>query len=146
MWEGCNMKRLTQLWLAASMLAGLYLAGATSASFAQQRYTPSRPTVSPYLDLFRPRVRGGQLPNYYTFVRPQLRQSQINQSNQQVLQQQSQAIQQLQSSFQQGQQGQAGGPLVAPTGKGSWFARPGSRSTFLNTSRYYSQSGSSQRR
>lgn len=31
-------------------------------------YNPQRPTLSPYLDLFR--RDGGALPNYYTFVRP----------------------------------------------------------------------------
>ena len=33
-------------------------------------------------------MNGGQLPNYYIFVRPQLQQNQINQFNQQLLQQQ----------------------------------------------------------
>ena len=35
------------------------------------RYEPSRPTVSPYLNLLRRDV--GPLPNYHSLVRPQLR-------------------------------------------------------------------------
>ena len=41
------------------------------------RYQPSRPTVSPYLNLLRRDV--GPLPNYYSLVRPQLNQNEFNQ-------------------------------------------------------------------
>jgi hypothetical protein len=50
-------------------------------------------------------------------------------------------ITQLQTGVQDIEQRQAEGPLVAPTGHSSWFGNPGTRSSFLNTSRYYSQSG-----
>jgi hypothetical protein len=44
----------------------------------------------------------------------------------------------MQSQFQQFGQGQPmGGPLVAPTGRGSGFMQSSGR--FLNTSRYYSR-------
>jgi hypothetical protein len=113
---------------------------AASASFGQvRRYEPSRPTISPYLQLFRDRDRNPRLPNYYSFVRPMQQQYQMNQFQQQQLQRQSQQIGQLQSQVQQFQQGQFTGPLVAPTGKGAGFMRPSSRNAFMNTSRFYSQ-------
>lgn len=140
------MQRRTSLWLAASVLAGLCAASASPASFAQQqqRYSPSRPTVSPYLNLFRPSA-SDNIPNYYSLVRPQQQQYQVEQQHQQLLQQQEQQIQQLQSSVQGVQQQQLLGPMVAPTGHGSWFARPATKSSFMNTSRFYSQSGTAKR-
>jgi hypothetical protein len=115
---------------------------AASASEAQvRRYEPSRPTVSPYLNLFRNRDSNPFLPNYYSFVRPLQQQYRLNQTQEQLLQQQGRAIGQLQSQVQQLGQAQMRGPLVAPTGKSSGFMRPGTRSTFLNTSRFYPQPG-----
>jgi hypothetical protein len=104
-----------------------------------RRYQPSRPTVSPYLNLFRERT--GTVPNYYTLVRPFQDQYHTNQLQQQYMRQQNQVIQQLQSEVYGLQQNPAS-PQVAPTGKGGWFIQPGTRNTFMNTSRYYSQSGS----
>lgn len=46
------------------------------------RYQPTRPTVSPYLNLLRPNESA--VPNYYSFVRPQL-QAQENQQRQQAI-------------------------------------------------------------
>jgi hypothetical protein len=113
---------------------------AASASFAQvRRYEPSRPTISPYLQLFRNRDRNPYLPNYHAFVRPMQQQYQTNQMQQQEIQRQGQTIGRLQSQVQQFQQGQFTVPLVAPTGKGAGFMRPSSRNAFMNTSRYYSQ-------
>jgi hypothetical protein len=141
------MQRATQLLMVVSTLIAMHLFGATSVSLAQRptRYSPSRPTVSPYLNLFRPR-EVGSVPNYFSLVRPQLQQNEINQLNQQVLQRQTQAIQQLQTNVLN-PQSQAQGPLVAPTGKSSWFAQPAKRSTFMSTSptgnasRFYSRAG-----
>jgi hypothetical protein len=113
-----------------------------SAINAQQvrRYEPSRPTVSPYLDLFR--FRDSNLPNYYTYVRPLQREQEFQQRQALINNQQTRTLRQLQTNVGDLNRAATAGPLVAPTGKGSWFARPGSRSTFLDTSRYYSQSGS----
>lgn len=41
-------------------------------------YEPTKPTVSPYLNLLR--TNFGPLPNYQSLVRPQLRQQSFNQS------------------------------------------------------------------
>jgi hypothetical protein len=95
--------------------------------------------VSPYLNLFR--NEAGAVPNYQVLVRPLQQQYEVNQLQQRLLLQQTQVVQQLQFNMKSLEQ-QATGALVAPTGHGSWFARPSSRSTFLNTSRYYSQAGS----
>ncbi len=124
-----------------SVVAGLLVLHAATASVAQvRRYEPSRPTVSPYLQLFRDgRDRNRALPNYYAYVRPLQQQQQVNQTQQRLLQQQSQTIGQLQTTVQDLQFRQAEGPLVAPTGKGSWFGRPGA-ATFRNTSGFYGRS------
>lgn len=50
------------------------------------RYQPSRPTISPYLNLLR--RDAGPIPNYYTLVRPQLNQIDINQRQRVTNQQQ----------------------------------------------------------
>jgi hypothetical protein len=68
-----------------------------SAQYPQQpRYTPARPTVSPYLNLLR--RDAGPVPNYYSLVRPQLQQQAINQQVSTNLLQQEQNIGQLQDA------------------------------------------------
>jgi hypothetical protein len=140
------MERSARQSLVIGLFVGTLAVNAANASWAQvQRYEPSRPTVSPYLNLFRENDENPFLPNYHSLVRPLQQQYRINQQQQQILRQQSQALGQLQLSVQQFERREAQGPLVAPTGNASWFARPSSRSTFLNTSRYYSQSGNLRR-
>jgi hypothetical protein len=104
-----------------------------AASDAQQRYQPSRPTVSPYLNLFR--ENNGVIPNYQSLVRPMLQQQAINQYQGQLLQQQNRRISQLQTGQSQLEQ------AASPTGKGGAFNRMGSSSTFQNTSRFYPGAG-----
>ena len=134
--------------LAISLLAGISLFSIGRAGDAQvRRYEPSTPTVSPYLNLFRDDVDNrSRLPNYYLYVRPLEQQYRANQQQRVQLQQQKREIGQLQANVEELDRRQAEGPLVSPTGTGSWFGRPGTRSTFLNTSRYYSQSGTVQQR
>ncbi len=134
-------------WLLAGLLVSLHAAFAPSASEAQvRRYEPSRPTVSPYLNLFRNDGFDNQvLPNYHSLVRPLQQQYDTNQRQQRALQQQNRSLRQLNTNLQSIEERQAAGQLVAPTGKGSWFANPGTRSTFQNTSRFYSQSGTAAR-
>jgi hypothetical protein len=98
-----------------------------------QRYQPARPTVSPYLNLLR--QNNSALPNYYSLVRPDLQQYQVNQQQQTLLLQQNAEIQRLQTNLLRTQ---TEGPV---SGTPSWFQTPGSRSTFLNTSRYYGRAG-----
>jgi hypothetical protein len=139
-----NMRFHRRIWqLGILAVSYLLTASASTDSLAQQRrYEPSRPTVSPYLQLFRDdNRRNNAVPNYYTFVRPMLQQYQVNQAQQRLLLQQSQEIGRLQTNVQALEQQQAQGLLIAPTGKGSWFNRPSTRSSYLNTSRYYSKSG-----
>jgi hypothetical protein len=137
------MKEASNAWLRAGLLSSFLLISATSESIAQQRrYEPSQPTVSPYLQLFRNDVgQNSALPNYFNFVRPLQQQYQVNQTQQRLLQQQYQAIGQLRSNVQALEGQLAQGQVVAPTGKGSWFNRPSTKSGYLNTSRFYSQSG-----
>lgn len=117
-----------------ALTAALVAAGATDALAQRpQRYQPSRPTVTPYLNLLR--NNNSPLPNYYSLVRPQFNQQALNQQQQTVLLNQQRQIQGLQAGLLRGPQSQ--GPV---TGNASWFMNPGSRSTFLNTSRYYSRS------
>jgi hypothetical protein len=79
------------------------------------RYQPSRPTISPYLNLYR--TQRGPIPNYHLYVRPILQQQQINA-------QQSAAVNQLQQGLQETQHTQHG-----PTGIGAGYR---------NFSHYYS--------
>jgi hypothetical protein len=123
-------------------LVGAVVLNAATASIAQvKRYEPSRPTVSPYLNLFRQNETNPFLPNYFSLVRPLEQQYRINQEQQRQLQQQNQSIGRLQSNVTSIERRQAEGVLVAPTGKGSWFGRPSTRSRFLDTSGYFSQAG-----
>ena len=120
--------------LAVAITAGLLVLGSSAAGAAQaQGYQPSKPTVSPYLNLFQ-NGRNGQfnraLPNYQALVRPQLQQQQINQTQQQLLQEQNSTLQQLQGTVQILQQQKTGQQVV--TGHGS---------SFMNTSRYYANAG-----
>jgi TolA-binding protein len=123
-----------RFWLSVAIVAGFIVLASSGGSMAHaQGYQPSRPTVSPYLNLFQ-NNRNGQLnralPNYYTLVRPQLQQQQVNQTQQQLLQQQNGTIEQLQGTVQILQQQKTGRQVV--TGHGS---------AFMNTSRYYAQAG-----
>jgi len=97
---------------AACGLALVVAAAGSSASMAQgvRRFQPSRPTVSPYMNLFRNNT--GPLPNYYSLVRPQIQQEAFN--AQQVAQQaqQNSALKMLQSQT---------APPLTPTGKSSGF-------------------------
>jgi hypothetical protein len=125
-------------------LAGIVWWGAAAASEAQyqQRYQPNRPTVSPYLDLFR--FNDSNVPNYYTLVRPMQQQRVFEQQQQRLNQQQLRELSQLQSNVQALELGPVTAPQVAPTGKGSWFARPGG-AAYLDTSDYFSRVGSGSR-
>ena len=55
-----------------------------------QRYQPSRPTISPYLNLLR--QNESPVPNYYSFVRPQLQTQERYQQQQAINFQQQTAI------------------------------------------------------
>jgi hypothetical protein len=71
------------------------------------RYQPVRPTVSPYLNLYR--TQRGPIPNYHLYVRPILQQQQINA-------QQNAAVNQLQQGLQQSQN-----TVQGPTGIGAGY-------------------------
>ncbi len=113
---------------------------AASGAQGVERYEPSTPTVSPYLNLFRNDQNGrSPVPNYYSLVRPLQNQYRTNQIQQQILQQQSQSIGQLQENAQQLQL-EKGQPVVQ-TGHRSWYFNPGTRTKFRDTSQYYSRVG-----
>ena len=127
-------------WVAGIAVGAWF--GIAAACNAQQvrRYEPSRPTVSPYLNLFRNQT--GVIPNYQSLVRPLLQQNVINQQQRQINAQGGAAIGQLQSGLTELQQ-QALPTTMTPTGKSGWFLQPSSRQSFMNTSRYYERAGSS---
>ena len=75
------------------------------------RYSPQRPTISPYLNLTR--NGRGSLPNYYSLVRPQLNQQSFDRQAAATARSQALAIQSLKSV-----------PLTqvsGPTGTGSVY-------------------------
>jgi hypothetical protein len=86
------------------------------------RFQPSRPTVSPYLNLFRRDT--GPIPNYHLYVRPIQRQQAFNDQQQLLNLQQGMEMQQLQENLIQVQRSATG-----PTGIGAGFR---------NFSHYYS--------
>jgi hypothetical protein len=135
-----NAKQFGRL---AAVLAGVVLASqaVTCEAQYQRRYQPSRPTVSPYLNLFRP--NNNVIPNYQSLVRPEQDALRFRQQQLQYDRRQTQQLDQLRTNLQTMQQPAVTSELVAPTGKGAWFNRSGP-STFQNTSRFYSQSGVSQ--
>jgi hypothetical protein len=135
-------------WLCNRVLVGCFVLAAATAATAgtahAQRYEPSRPTVSPYLNLFQNNRIGrsnSALPNYYSFVRPLQQQQQTNQIQQQLLQQQGGTIGHLQGNVQLLQKQLQAGPLVAPTGHSSWFDNPGTRTKYRDTSSYFARAG-----
>lgn len=129
----------------AAVLAALATASESSAQ-VRQRYTPSRPTVSPYLNLLR--TNASPVPNYYAIVRPQLQQNDFQrqqtelqfQQNQRLLRQ-DEEITQLRTNLLRTQQG-----AEVATGNSSWFQTNGSRQQFMNTSTYYSRVGTGRAR
>jgi hypothetical protein len=126
--------------MAIAVLASAWLLVDAGASYGQyqRRYEPSRPTVSPYLNLFR--FNNSVVPNYQSLVRPEQEALRFQQRQQIYDRQQTQQMNQLRSNVTQLQQAPVARELIAPTGHGAWFQREGGAS-FQNTSGYYSQSG-----
>ena len=126
--------------LAIAVLA-VGIAFFAKASDAQdtERYEPSTPTVSPYLNLFRNDNGRSALPNYYSLVRPLQNQYRTNVIQQQILQQQGQAINQLHqtTTLLESAQNQP----MSETGHQSWFFNPGTRTRFQDTAQYFSHAG-----
>ncbi len=130
-------RRISVLVLVSAMLS---LCAEAQAQRQVGSYTPSKPTLSPYLWLTRP--NNGPLPNYQTFVQPLKNQAQIDSNQQYDIQdlqqgQQQQTQQQLQfqqQSAQQQSQWKITPPAVAPTGIAAGFNNLGG---------YYGGSGAS---
>jgi hypothetical protein len=84
----------------------------------------ARPTISPYLNLYRDEADSEVVPNYFAFVRPQLEQQEANQRQQQQLEQ-------LERRF----------PSGMPTVVGPQYGGSAGRSTparFMDTAQFYS--------
>jgi hypothetical protein len=114
--------------------AGPALAQAGARPQASQipRYTPSTPTVSPYVNLLN--RNGGAASNYYGLIRPLQRQASINSAQTQsaaVEEQQIRNVKEQQESFEQ--------PTVKPTGTAGWFQNPGTTASYQDPSHYYGQ-------
>ena len=111
-----------------AVLAVLALTAAVQAQTRRPtRYTPARPTTSPYLTLFND--AGGPVSTYFGVVRPQQRFAQVAQRQNQELRYQQQRINELSQGVTQEQ--------LAPTGRGAWFGVGSQRSVYRDTSHYY---------
>ncbi len=88
-----------------------------------QRYSPRRPTLSPYLNYFR--RDSGLLDNYNAFVAPRQRLQSRLQTQEAVIYQQQQQLRQVQNSVSRYRQAGAG--------------ITGTHSTFMNYSHYFQQ-------
>jgi hypothetical protein len=111
-------------------LAGVVASSATVVSAQQRpaRYTPARPTISPYLNLLRRDT--GPVPNYFTLVRPEFQQRAINQQQQAINELQRQDLLNQEQSLQQLQDSalRLRDPSMRSTGTGGGF---------MNFSHYY---------
>lgn len=105
---------------------GIAIASGSRASNGQDipRYSPQRPTISPYLNLLR--NDNGSLPNYYSLVRPQLFQQSFDNRVLMANRAQERAIQKLSDL--------ASTETTGATGSGSSF---GDLSHFGNRSHFY---------
>ena len=90
--------------------------------FSQIGYTP---TLSPYLQLDRGNNMNEPTPNYFTFVRPRLRQNETNRRQEAELHRLGRQVQQVTTMETQGSTDQA-------------KAATGHRTYFLNTGQFYS--------
>jgi hypothetical protein len=81
--------------LSLTLLAAL--AGESRAQQSVPSYRPATPTLSPYLQLFRPNP--GPLPNYQSFVQPLQNQQQTNLMQQTQITQLQQSQQELQQQY-----------------------------------------------
>jgi hypothetical protein len=118
-----------------SLMIGVVIAFWGTQVTAQRQprsYTPSQPTVSPYLNLLRRDT--GPVTNYYTLVRPQQQQQAINRQQQANNQQQQSFLQTQQQGLRTVQQGllQIRQSQASPTGRGGGFMN---YSHFYNFSR-----------
>jgi hypothetical protein len=95
---------------------GLGVGQSLSGSKPFSNYSPG-PTVSPYLNLFRVDLGGGNN-NYSTLVQPQLRQQAINQQQQQVDTQTARRLQSIQAESAYNTQGNQ---QIYPTGHQTVF-------------------------
>lgn len=94
-------------------------------------YAPSRPTVSPWLNLYN--RNAGPIDNYHNYVRPQIELRDTLQQQENQIGQQGSSIKSLgQQVTRMGETGR-----MAPTGIGS---------RYMNLSHYYARQGGSQTR
>ncbi len=105
---------------------GIMLAvhGRNSAGQDRPRYTPQRPTISPYLNLLR--NDSGPLPNYYSLVRPQLNQQSFDNRILSTTRAQELQVRKLNEVTD--------AAAAGPTGTGGTF---GNLSQFRNRSHFY---------
>jgi hypothetical protein len=104
-------------------------AGGVAPAAKPFQFTPQRPTISPYLNLYRDE-RDDTLPNYFAFVLPQLQQQQFVQQQQLEL---ARIHQQLQQASLQGQ------AASLPAGGSASGVQPHNyHARFMNTGGYFS--------
>ena len=122
-------RQLRNVLVPASAVAVISLSCLQTCTAQTRRYEPPSPTLSPYLNLTLP--NNGGIPNYYAFVRPRVQQRALNLQEQALTRRNAAEIQTLTNEIQRGE------VPAAQTGTGSWFMIPGTRSTYLDTTRYY---------
>lgn len=126
--------------LIATAVSAILAANASTAlgQYQQRRYQPSRPTVSPYLNLFR--FNDSVIPNYQSLVQPEQEALRFRQEQTRFDKQQQQQLGQLQENVRVLKQAPLKTQLVSPTGKSSWFNKSGG-SQFGDTRDYFSRAG-----
>jgi hypothetical protein len=115
---------------ATVVLLSILASGQSAPAQGVRSYRPSRPTVSPYLNLLRTNTSGG-LPNYYSLVRPMQQQRELNLREQASRRQQAVTLGRLEQGIQTNR------AAIRGTGTGSWFMNQGTRSSHFNSSHYY---------
>ncbi|MFH1269332.1 MAG: hypothetical protein ABIK89_26690 [Planctomycetota bacterium] len=121
---------MQRVLIATAFMAGWIALCSARPAQAQRNYHVSRPTFSPYLQLFR--LDPGPLGQYHSYVLPQRQLERTIAGQSAQIQQQQAGIRSVRGQISQFQQA---GP-VAPTGRGSAFGNH--MSYFGNHSSHYS--------
>ena len=122
--------KLRQTFLMLASVLGVFVAASSASAQYAPRYRPARPTLSPYLNLFR--SDAGLLDNYNTFVRPQQQLRETLRRQDLMSQRQGAALNALGQRVTQQQD-----PALRPTGH---------QSSFMNYSHYYNVQRPTRRR
>jgi len=122
--------------LTLALLAAIGASAAAQRPKSTPRFTPSSPTVSPYLGLLS--NQGGALPNYFALVRPLQRQADLNRQQSLVIERQAGELQRQAGEIERART-EFGQAEARPTGNAAWFNNLPEGGAFRNRSHFFGQ-------